>query len=205
MELDLSNGNSQNSDFAKGTFYIYFLKDHPQSQCWWAFISDYRHLTDVEFQNLKEHLDKLGMLGPLQGGLSDFLSLYPECPLSRFLPAKTPGAVDLDYLKNLEERLDELGDKRSRAGVLMQAQAVYLGFVMDRLKVFKGLALADFPEVAKYPNTERSKQVGASICAQVNLMAGMMLPEYIDDEWVLYFWRRSFELRPFKYDHLEAT
>lgn len=182
-----------------------FLKDHPQPKCWWAFISDYKQLTDVEFQNLKDHLDKVGMLAQLQAGLTDFLNLYPECPLSRFLSATPTGAVDLKFLTEFEDRFDELGDKRSRAGVLMQAQAVYMGFVMDRLKVVEGLALADFPEVANYPGTERSKQVGAGICAQVNFMAGMMLPEYIDDEWVIYFWRRSFELRPFKYDHLAAT
>lgn len=171
---------------------------------WWAFITDYRALNESEFENLKRHLDSKKMLKPLQNALDDFLQLYPECPLALFLPRKPAGAIDINYLKRFEERFDLLGDKRSRAGVLMQAQAVYLGFAMDRLKVFKGLALADFPEVTNYPSTERSKQVGAAICAQVNMMAGMMLPDYVDDEWVIYFWKRSFELRPFRYDHLEA-
>lgn len=140
----------------------------------------------------------------MQTGLDDFLQLYPECPLWRFMPGKPAGAVDISYLERFESRLGDLGDKRSRLGVLVQAQAVYIAFVSGRMKVVRGLALADFPEVVKYPDTPRSLEVGAAICATVNLLGGQMLPEYVANEWVLYFWRRSFDLRPFKFDHLDA-
>jgi hypothetical protein len=180
------------------------LKDRKEKQCWWAFASDFKKLSDDDFNKLKDDLEAKRMLKPLQRGLDSFLHLYPECPLWRFMPARPGGAVDLKYLDRFEDRFEELRDKRSRNGVLMQAQAVYLGFVLGRLKVFKGLALADFPEVSKYPDTQRSLEVGASICAAVNLAAAQMLPEYADDEWVLYFWQRSFDLRPFKFDHLEV-
>lgn len=30
IEVDLSIGNSKNAEFARGAFYIYFLKDHPK-------------------------------------------------------------------------------------------------------------------------------------------------------------------------------
>lgn len=81
----------------------------------------------------------------------------------------------------------ELEHKRSRNAVPTQANAIYRGFVLERLFVQKGLSMADFPEVEHYPETERSLQVGASICASVNMIAGTMLPNYPEDTWVLYF------------------
>ena len=95
--------------------------------------------------------------------------------------------------------------KRSRArnGVLIQSQAIYLGFVLGRLHVRQGLALADFPEVEHYPKTEKSLAVGASICAAVSMLAGRMLPKYSEDAWVQYFWRRSLDLRPLNFRNLE--
>jgi hypothetical protein len=85
----------------------------------------------------------------------------------------------------------------------IQAQAIYLGFVLGRLHVKRGLALADFPEVEHYPDTEKSLAVGASICAAVNMLAGTTLPKYPDDAWVQYFWRRSLDLHPLDFRQLE--
>ena len=62
--------------------------------------------------------------------------------------------------------------------------------------------MADFPEVEKYPETESSRKIGGSICAFVNMMVGQMLPDYKNDQWVLYFWKRSLELRPLDVAHL---
>jgi hypothetical protein len=78
--------------------------------------------------------------------------------------------------------------------VLIQAQAICMAFVSDRLRVKQGLALAEFPEVicAWIPFLE----VGASICAAVNMLAADSLPKYPEDTWVQYFWRRSCEVQP---------
>ena len=83
--------------------------------------------------------------------------------------------------------------------------AIYMGFILGKLHVQRGMALADFPEVENYPHTERSKQVGASICATVNMLAGTMLPKYPEDRWVQYFWQRNLERRPLNFSHLETT
>ena len=87
--------------------------------------------------------------------------------------------------------------------MLIQAQALYLGFVLGKLFVKRGLALADFPEVEHYPKTERSRTVGASICSAVNMLAGTSLPKYHEDTWVQYFWKRSLDLRPLNFSKLE--
>lgn len=179
-----------------------YFKDRDDTDHWWAFISDYAQLSDEDFKGLREHLNRSAVLSLVIESLSDFLDLYPDCPLARLSDSRPTGIVDVGYLSRFETRIRELEDKRSRNGVLMQAQVVYLAFVLGRLLVKKGLALADFPEVQHYPKTERSKVVGASICSTVNMLAGRSLPKYEDDNWVQYFWRRSLDLRPLNFRHL---
>jgi hypothetical protein len=180
------------------------FKTRDKRKCWWAFISDYASLGTDDMHGLKEHLKQANVLAQLMESLVDFLNLYPECPISRFLDQPPTDVVDVGYLQRFENRMRELEDKRSRSGVLVQAQAIYMGFVLGKLHVKRGLALADFPEVEKYPATELSKQVGASVCATVNMLAGTMLPKYSEDAWVQYFWKRSLELRPLDFTHLES-
>ena len=49
--------------------------------------------------------------------------------------------------------------------MLIQAQALYLGFLLDRLHVKKGLALAYFPEAEHYPTTQKIvRSRGVNLC-----------------------------------------
>jgi len=180
------------------------FKERENRDCWWSFISDYSRLTDDEVVGLKEHLYRKGLLPKLVEGLANFLDLYPACPISRLVEQTPTGIVDIGYLARFENRMKELEDKRSRSGVLAQAQAIYMGFALRKLFVKRGLALADFPEVENYPKTERSRTVGASICAAVNMLAGKNLPKYNDDAWVQYFWKRSLDLRPLDFRGLSS-
>jgi len=179
------------------------FKVREKRDCWWAFINDYTRLGTEEMHDLKEHMRRANVLTHFIESLVDFLNLYPECPISRFLDQRPTGIVDIGYLQRFENRMKDLDDKRSRSGVLVQALAVYMGFVLGKLVVKQGLALADFPEVEHYPTMERSKQVGASICATVNMVAGTTLPKYSEDAWTQYFWRRSLDLHPLDFSHLE--
>lgn len=180
-----------------------YFKEIVHRDHWWAFISDYSQLSDDLADGLREHLSQAGVLSQLTECLTDFLNLYPECPISKMVGSRPTGIVDVGYLLRFEKRMGEVEDKRSRNGVLIQAQAIYLGFVLGRLHVKRGLALADFPEVEHYPDTEKSLAVGASICATVNMLAGTTLPKYQDDAWVQYFWRRSLDLHPLDFCQLE--
>jgi hypothetical protein len=180
-----------------------YFKGKNNQDHWWAFISDYRHLSDDVASELREHLSQANVLPQLSESLTDFLNLYPGCPISKLLDTRPTGLVDVGYLLRFENRLSELEDKRSRNGVLIQAQAIYMGFVLGKLYVKRGLALADFSEVEQYPRTEKSLEVGASICATAGMLAGSMLPKYPDDAWVQYFWKRSLELHPLDFRQLE--
>jgi len=178
------------------------FKNAQDPERWWVFISDYAHVSQDDIDRLKEQMAGAGMLTLFLESLAEFLNLYPECPMWKFLEHRPMGTVDISYLSHFESRMEELENKRSRNGVLVQAQAVYMGFVLGRLHVKRGLALADFPEVERYPTTDRSKQVGASICATVNMLAGRGLPKYAEDVWVQYFWQRSLELHPLNFGGL---
>lgn len=107
------------------------------------------------------------------------------------------------FLETYEARLDELLDKRSRSAVLMQAIPIYMGFVQERLKVAPGLALADFPEVSKYPSTQRSKEVGASICASINMLIGQQVTDRGLGAWSIEFWNRGMHFKPIDFSFLE--
>jgi|HubBroStandDraft_5_1064220.scaffolds.fasta_scaffold89973_1 hypothetical protein len=181
-----------------------YFKGRDNRDCWWAFISDYGRLTDEDAAGLREHLLREGVLPQVNESLADFLDLYPACPISRFGDRRPTGVVDIGYLARFENRMKELEDKRSRNGVLIQAQVLYLGFLLDKLRVKSGLALADFPEVQNYPNSEKSLNVGAAVCSSVNMAAGRMLPKYPEDTWVQYFWKRSLDLRPLNFRPLET-
>jgi|SRR5579872_2649222 len=180
-----------------------YFKERENRDCWWAFASDYSRLADEDAAGLRQHLLREGILPQLTESLADFLDLYPECPLTRLSDRRPTGIIDIGYLVEFEDRMRELEDKRSRNGVLIQAQALYLGFILGKLRVKKGLALADFPEVQNYPNSEKSLKVGAAICSAANMVAGSMLPKYPEDDWVQYFWKRSLDLRPLDFSQLE--
>lgn len=179
----------------------YFREKGAQDH-WWAFVSDYSHLSDEDASELRAHLSEINVLPQMAASLSDFLYLYPSCPISKLFDSPPTSLIDPNYLLRFETRLEELEDKRSRTGVLVQAQAIYMAFISGRLHVRADLALADFPEVENYPSTEKSIEVGASVCAAVNMLASE-LPKYPDDSWVQYFWRRSLELHPLDFRHLE--
>jgi hypothetical protein len=182
-----------------------YFKPKEKCDCWWAFISDYARLGADDMHGLKQHLRQENVLGQLIESLVDFLNLYPECPISGFLDELPTGIVDVSYLRRFENRMKDLEDKRSRNGVLVQAQAVYMGFVLGKLHVRQGLALADFPEVQHYPTTERSKQVGpqsarrstcwrALSCQSIRKMHGCNIfgsGAWNCAPWILAVWRTN--------------
>jgi hypothetical protein len=179
-----------------------YFKGHAEQKHWWGFTSNYAHLSDEGVARLRAYLSDERLLNGLTECMSNFLELYPSCPVARLLGWRASGAIDIAYLSRFEDRVRVLENKRSRNGVLIQAQAIYMAFLSDRFKVAEGLALANFPEVEHYPDTEESLRVGAAVCATVNMMAGESLAKYSENRWVQYFWNRSLELRPMNFDHL---
>ena len=127
----------------------------------------------------------------IRTALSPLLTFYPECPL-RFLFADPPESED-DSLEKFKDILAPIFDRRDTPATFEQATAVYIAFCSGMLKVFKGLALANFSAIEKFPNTEESQHVASAARSTVS----MFYEQFRTDNsavWVSYFWRRGLEL-----------
>ncbi len=80
--------------------------------------------------------------------------------------------------------------------MMVQATVVWLAFDAGLLKVHEGLALAQFPKIEEYPNTEISKKVGASIRGTLNMLFGKDHLLSNAGKWSRYFWNRGLALAP---------
>jgi len=156
-----------------------------------AWVSSFERLSEEEREILVRNLEGLGVLSDISAGLRPLLSLYPDCPLS-FLADHPihPADNDLDLMKNIVEKLYA---RRDVFATRVQATAIYFAFVAGCLKVAEGTGLADFPEVEKYPDTEKSKQVAASVRASLNGLYGEARDRH-STEWPLIFWNRGLAL-----------
>lgn len=164
---------------------------------WCYSISSFLRLTPDEKAHLYDLLGgKNGDAGMIGSAIKILHERYPKSPFL-FL---TEGAVFLDSPENefsrFKDVLNSIYDKTTKEGIFTQANVVYSAFVADRLKVRKGLALAEFPEVEHYPNTEKSKIIAASIRSSVPMFFGMEDSEFKDRWWPTYFWNRGMELEP---------
>jgi hypothetical protein len=164
---------------------------------WFGWLSSFSNLSEQQKSFIIEKLTAEGILDEISSAFSSFVTFYPAFPLL-FLTTITPKDLGNDTVAELEEikqTLLNLYDRRSVFAMRVQATVIYLAFVNDFLKVAKGLALADFPEIENYPNTERSKEVAASIRATINSFAGLVEDAGFNS-WSNYFWNRGLEIEP---------
>jgi hypothetical protein len=133
-------------------------------------------------------------LDRLRIALLPLLHFYPTCPFNFLSTQENPSdpSFGLDCLKRV---LFDLFDKRLRRTVLVQATVVYIAFVLERLKVVKGLTLARFPEVENYPDTEISKRVASAIRVAVLSFFGPARKD-MPSTWSIEFWNRGIEIEP---------
>ncbi len=158
---------------------------------WFALASTYAELSTSEQEAAVAKLEKDDAEQEIRTALSPLLTFYPECPL-RFLFADPPESED-DSLEKFKDILAPIFDRRDTPATFEQATAVYIAFCSGMLKVFKGLALANFSAIEKFPNTEESQHVASAARSTVS----MFYEQFRTDNsavWVSYFWRRGLEL-----------
>jgi hypothetical protein len=164
---------------------------------WFGWLFSFSKLSEQQRSFIIQKLEVQGILGEISSAFSALARSYPEFPLL-FLTNTTPEDMKDNTIVDLEtfkQTLLNLYDRRSIFAMRVQATVIYLGFVNDFLRVAKGLALADFPEIEKYPDTDRSREVAASIRATINSMVGLVDdPEF--NTWSKYFWNRGLEIEP---------
>lgn len=159
-----------------------------------ATISSFREMTTDGRSCLQREITASGELFEIQKALIPLIVFYPECPL-RFLYSTMPSLADGadQVLESFKILVAGLYDKTSRNTMMVQATAVWLAFDSGTLKVAEGLALASFPEIEKYPHTELSQRVAASIRSSIHMFFAE--PHYpASSNWPRYFWNRGFEI-----------
>ncbi len=135
----------------------------------------------------------------LQRAFLPFLVFYPECPLTFLFEGSGQWESESEkLLAEFKAFLATLFDKVEKRATFMQANAVYIAFVTGKLKVAKGLSLANFPAIKKYPDTSESRRVASGVRAVVNTFIGMA--EKSPTDWPKYFWNRGLELEPCELD-----
>lgn len=159
-----------------------------------ATISSMGELTTGEQSCLQSELAASGELFEIQKALLPLIAFYPECPLG-FLYSSKPNLTgeEEQNLERLKTLVEGMYNKTSRDTMMVQATAIWLAFDSGALKVFEGLALASFPEIEKYPHTELSEKVAASIRSSVYMFISE--PHYpASSNWPRYFWNRGLEI-----------
>lgn len=156
-----------------------------------ATISSLGQLTEDEKSCFQSELATSGDLLKIQKALMPLISFYPECPLRYLFSSEYNfSGNEKKKLEQLKSLVGGMYDKTSKDTMMVQATAIWLAFDSGTLKVAKGLALASFPEILKYPNTELSRKVAASIRASMHIF--FTEPHYLtSSNWPSYFWNRG--------------
>jgi len=160
-------------------------------------ISSFSVLSEKAEKDILKALKVTNSLDDICFALKPLISLYPECPLKflfdNFKIKESEFPQYVDYLKTI---IIKLYDKRSTEAVFMQATFIYLAINIGILHVSKNVSLSNFPEVEKYPNTEMSKRVAASVRATVPILFCKTYYSVEDSFWPFYFWNHGIEISP---------
>ena len=166
-------------------------------KAWFALTSAYAELDPSERDAVVAKLEADGAAQQIREALTPQLTLYPESPL-RFLFADLPQS-ESDSLEDFKTVLESIFDKGDIAGTFAQATAVYIAFISDMLKVFKGLELANFPAIEDFPSTEESQRVASSVRSTVLIFYSQFKTDH-STAWISYFWKRGLDLDDCKLD-----
>lgn len=160
-----------------------------------AAASSYSEVSGPEWAQLRETMAATGDLFQIQESLEPLITLYPECPLGPVF-ASTPATAPENALHRMRSLVSSLFHRTDRDPMMVQATVIWLAFDAGVLKVQKGLSLAQFPEIERYPDTEISKKVGGAIRSSLNMFFGQEQLYSQASPWPRYFWNRGLALTP---------
>lgn len=160
-----------------------------------ATASSFLKLSCPEWADLRKELASKGELFSIQEPLTPLITLYPECPLKPIF-ARPPTTVPDNALARMTNLVSSLFRRHDRDPMMIQATVTWLGFDAGKLKVSEGLALAQFPEIERYPDTELSRRVGSGVRATLNILIGSGHGQPVDVSWPKYFWNRELAIAP---------
>jgi hypothetical protein len=198
-------GLAKGADLSLSLARAAIMASAPPSKTWFAPTSAYAALTEEQGNAVIRSLKLSHDLEPVKEALTPLAAFYPKCPLNLLFEGTFPSLGDSrKTLEQFKEFLSTLFNRWGKTATLMQANAVYIAFATDLLKVAKDLALANFPAVAEFPDTEESIRVAASVRATIN---GFFGDHFYDKSspWPRYFWNRGLELEPCDYQGIHEA
>lgn len=166
-----------------------------------AASSSFIVLDHVQKKAVVASLASSGHLEDIREALLPLPLFYPDCPLN-FIFDQTPTVSDTSVvLARFKQSLDRQFDRWDKPATMVQSNMVYIAFVTDVLKVMKGLSLANFPAIEKFPDTDESKKVAGSVRCTVSTF---FAPPHYDSasSWPCYFWSQGFLIEPCSLERL---
>ena len=160
----------------------------------WAAAGKYASVPVADLQTIVQ-VKREAYVDHLLAALLPLASWYPSHPLNALFPDGVPRGCP-EGLAHIKTIVAGLFDRTARDSMLAQATAICIAFDTGRLKVARHLALAEFQKIEEYPNTERAKQVAASIRATLNWMFGETKLMASGTDWPVSFWNRGLEIDP---------
>ncbi len=198
--LNYTCGLKQGSDLALSLAKAATQVSQSRPKIWHAPMSSYSLLTEAQKNKVLKKLRLTGDLDSLRKPLAPLVAYYPKCPVAFLFEGNPPSVEEstmtLEAFKNF---LAQMYAKYEPLATLTQANAVYIAFATDMLKVVTGSSLADFPAIANFPNNEQSKRVAAGVYASIPALIGAFLDQNFkgkQSDWSAYFWNRGLEIEP---------
>jgi hypothetical protein len=171
--------------------------------------SAYKSLTAQQQQNVITYLKMEHQIESFIDALAPLAVFYPDCPINFLFEGRSVREREIS-LEDFSHVLSSFFDKYDKPAMFMMANAVYIAFCTNKLKIIvsdnrhskEDSSLANFPAIQNYPDTDESRVVGAGIRATINrLVAGGDSSQ----EWPNYFWNRGLELETCDYQGIYET
>lgn len=160
----------------------------------WAAAGKFAEIPDGMLQRIVARIDE-ACADALRAALAPLAAFYPTHPVNAIYDGALPVAKP-DMLDHVRRVVVGLYDRSDRDTMMVQATAIWVAFDSDRLKVSSDQALASFPRIEDYPETELSQRIGASIRASLNMMFGDGQMMASDGRWPADFWNCGLQLQP---------
>lgn len=176
------------------------VRDHSAafSNTVWAAAGKFADMSAEAFRSILVGKEAL-YANEMRAALTPLSAWYPAHPLNAICDGTTPIAEPA-MLGHLGRVVTGLYDRSDRDTIMVQATAIWIAFDSGRLKVASDLALASFPEIEGYPQTELSQRIAASIRSSLNQMFGDGQMMASSGSWPVAFWNRGLQLQPCKVD-----
>lgn len=163
----------------------------------YALISSFESLPAQNKTDIHNDLVTNGLISPLLVGLSNFLDMYPNCPLDFLRPFKySPKVLDVKFLVRYKEILWDLIDKQSKKSTFTIANVIYSMFELGRMKIPANSIMTQFPKIQEYPNSDISRLIASALRATINVLYNEKMFDKEKSTWAKEFWNRGIEIEP---------